>query len=373
MVRPSLVVILAVCACTGPAVDEDCDESEGLAPWFAELAFFQAVEVPVYLDGAAVPAQSRTAPLVAGRQAVVRAYVNLAGDLTGGDVDLVVDITTAAGTESFRTSRPLDAASNVDDPSTGFVVSIPAEALASEGAYSVSLMDGDRMLQRFPETGEAPLDLLVTGPLKVHFVPFQVNGITPDTSPKVIEGMRDALMAVYPVTGVEVSVGDPVVWNREFDIGDMNYELGVQQETLVFSGQLPRDVYYYGMVSGYESRDDFQGSTGTSEGGAGEPRAFFAMGAAFGDQKSEDTLIHEMGHMHQLEHVECNNEPNTDPRYPYADGEIGVEGYDFRTGTFVPADQKDMMSYCYPRWISDYHYAIMADHVVWSQTFKDAG
>jgi hypothetical protein len=29
-----------------------------------------------------------------------------------------------------------------------------------------------------------------------------------------------------------------------------------------------------------------------------------------------------------------------------------------------------MMGYCYPRWVSDYHYAKLADHVAYAQTYN---
>lgn len=139
----------------------------------------------------------------------------------------------------------------------------------------------------------------------------------------------------------------------------------------MIAGEVGWDVYYYGMVSGVASRDEFEGITGTSEsGGDGElVRAYFAAGAAFGDQKSEDTLIHEIGHTHRLLHTPCDGEDDPDPAYPYAGGEIGVEGYDFRTGAFVPADTPDLMAYCFPRWISDYNYAKLAEHVARAQSY----
>ena len=37
-------------------------------------------------------------------------------------------------------------------------------------------------------------------------------------------------------------------------------------------------------------------------------------------------------------------------------GNIGVWGYDVRTGRLVEPSRPDMMSYCRPRWISDYHF-----------------
>jgi hypothetical protein len=210
-----------------------------------------------------------------------------------------------------------------------------------------------------------------TGPVKLVLVPFDVAGLVPDTSDTVVEGYRQALLATYPVTDVLISVDPVQVWTDELDLGAINVQLGVLQENAMIAGDIDWDVYYFGLVTA-ESRDAWDGATGTSEDGGSEPlvRAYFATGAAFADQQSEDTLIHEFGHVHGLDHAPCDGESDVDPNFPYADGTIGVEGYDRRTGTFVPADSMDMMTYCYPRWVSDYDFAKMADHVAAAQDYE---
>lgn len=55
-----------------------------------------------------------------------------------------------------------------------------------------------------------------------------------------------------------------------------------------------------------------------------------------------------------LTHAPCGTDG--DPSYPYTDGNIGVWGYDFRTGTLVVPSRPDLMSYCDPHWISDYNF-----------------
>ena len=45
-----------------------------------------------------------------------------------------------------------------------------------------------------------------------------------------------------------------------------------------------------------------------------------------------------------------------DPDYPYRDGNIGVYGYDARSGALVDPSTPDLMSYCHPQWISDYNF-----------------
>jgi hypothetical protein len=65
-------------------------------------------------------------------------------------------------------------------------------------------------------------------------------------------------------------------------------------------------------------------------------------------------------------HAPCNV-PDPDPRYPYESADIGVWGYDFRSGAFYDPTRQDMMSYCpEPRssaWISDYTYQAILERV----------
>jgi hypothetical protein len=373
----SLAAVLLLAAC-GQETTLQCDSSPSTpteptepteptvatVPVFRDLSFFQVVEVPAGVGDDEILPADRNAPLIAGREALLRANVTLPEDYAPGLLEVVVEVVTPSGTVVFRSPVDSDLLS---------LVTLPATAMAAGATYSVHLTEDDAERDLFPDDGAAELGAKVTGGLKVRVVPFEVNGFVPDTSQVVIDGYEAALMAVYPVTQVEIDVAPVEVWGGAFDLGDINVRVGQLQEEAMFGGQVDWDVYYYAMVNGVATRDEFTGSTGTSESGGSEPltRAYFAAGAAFGDQKSEDTLIHEIGHTHGLLHTACSGtEDNPDPDFPYADGTIGIEGYDFRTGTFVPPDAKDMMGYCYPRWVSDYHYAKLADHVAYAQTYN---
>ncbi len=71
-----------------------------------------------------------------------------------------------------------------------------------------------------------------------------------------------------------------------------------------------------------------------------------------------DTMAHEFGHNLSLLHAPCGGPGLTDSSYPYSDGTLGSWGYDFRFGgSLVRPSTPDLMSYCRPRWISDYHFS----------------
>ena len=73
---------------------------------------------------------------------------------------------------------------------------------------------------------------------------------------------------------------------------------------------------------------------------------------------SATTIAHELGHNMSLYHAPCGGAGGPDSSYPYPDGSIGTWGYDFRDGGRLvhPRVGRDLMTYCSPRWISDYSF-----------------
>ena len=70
-----------------------------------------------------------------------------------------------------------------------------------------------------------------------------------------------------------------------------------------------------------------------------------------------DTIAHEFGHNFSLLHAPCGGPGRLDRSFPYADGTLGSWGYTFRDGgALVRPSTPDLMSYCRPKWISDYHF-----------------
>ena len=80
--------------------------------------------------------------------------------------------------------------------------------------------------------------------------------------------------------------------------------------------------------------------------------------AAVGHAPGSSTFAHELGHNMNLLHAPCGGPGFLDEEFPYADGSVGAWGYDATADSIVaPRDGlKDLMSYCRPRWISDYHF-----------------
>lgn len=97
----------------------------------------------------------------------------------------------------------------------------------------------------------------------------------------------------------------------------------------------------------------YMGTMTNSDGGG---LAYVGGFASFSSHDRADIVAHEFGHNMSLSHAPCSA-TNPDPWYPGEGGLIGAWGYDFRDGgQLVPPARPDIMGYCDPHWIGDYHF-----------------
>lgn len=77
----------------------------------------------------------------------------------------------------------------------------------------------------------------------------------------------------------------------------------------------------------------------------------------------DGTAAHEWGHNFGRFHAPSCNAAQADPDFPYAQGRIGVYGFDPTTGAlYSPSSYYDLMGYCGPSWISDYTFRGILDY-----------
>ena len=70
-----------------------------------------------------------------------------------------------------------------------------------------------------------------------------------------------------------------------------------------------------------------------------------------------DMAAHEIGHNLALSHVgACGSPAGPDSSYPYDNGTVGNVGMNVYTQSLIDSTHYDVMAYCRPKWISDYHY-----------------
>ena len=308
----------------------------------------------VYLTQA-VQSRQFPVPLVAGEEALLRVFVTAsnAGGATippvrarfyvAGRERHVVDIPgglasisagVAEGSLSMSANAPVPA--GVVQPGLEWVVEIDPDG---------TLGTGSGFTKRIPESGRWPVDVQAVPDLDLTMIPF-IWQSNPDAS--IVE-LVDA-MAADPE-------GHELFWGARtlLPIADLN--VTAHESVMVSTNSTSRLWTETQMIRTMEGGTDhfmgtmagpFSGATGIAD-LAGESSVAIP-----------DTYIiaHELGHNFNLSHAPCGGTPRSDPGFPRADGSIGAWGYDFNNGgQLVSPDMPDLMSYCRPSWISDYHFS----------------
>jgi hypothetical protein len=347
------------------------------------IAVFQGVKIDL-LDakGAWIAPGKRNAPVVAGRTAVIRAYVTPAAGWAAQSVTAELRLLgSGAKTPVLRATRAVAGPSSDAAPATAFDFDVPGEAMAADVTFQVSLT-GDGAVSttgdsdaRFPRDGSAlALGARASGKLRVVVVPVKYDadgsGRVPDTSAAQLERYRRVFVSRYPTSDVEVTVRQPLSWTTPIARNGSGFSTVLRAITqLRQDDRAPSDVYYYGALAPAASFGQFCSSScvlGLSAvvDDASTSLLRASVGVGYGNDESASTAAHEIGHAHGREHAPCGGAQGTDPAFPYSGGGIGVWGYDILSKTFLsPSKGKDMMGYCPNEWVSDYTYAALFDRI----------
>jgi len=361
--------------CAGVVGDgEDGCSGEAHSIELEKLSLYQAVEVPLMEDEAEVTTANRNADVVEGRDALLRVHFTLGAEWVNREVSARLHLTTGGEERTLYRRQVVTGPSVQGNLDSTIQVPVPAEAIGLDTRWWVEVVEcesstGTVLSPRFPATGDLALGATTTGPLKIAFVPVQVNdgGTTrePDTTDAAMGPYIDYLEAMYPTTEVIASITDPVPTGSPFDI---TYALDDVRAKRSSDGP-DDDVYYMGLIKPTATFNDYcRGMCTTGVGYVVDTMGFGAAGfrvavaIAFASEYSAATIAHELGHNHGREHAPCGTDG--DYNYPYDGGSIGVWGIDRRTDTLQdPATVTDIMGYCEPQWISDYTFQAFLDRI----------
>ena len=328
-----------------PSDDRFTDWLAGLTR--RRIAICEAEQAMAYLTQAV---QSRTfpVPLVAGEAALLRVFVTApngtdanippvrASFYLGGAEAHVADIpgqSTAIPAEIDETSLAKSANAEIPaevvQPGLEMVIEIDPES---------TLDPGPDIAKRIPEQGRAMVEVRKMPPFELTVIPF-LWSTEPDSAVLDIGGADDDFWwpthTLLPIGEFRVDKHEPVTTS-------INDSDGLLEETRAIRVMEGGTGYYLGVISG----DTADGPTGVAVLSA--PLAF-AVADPF-------IVAHELGHNMGLQHAPCGGVLG-DTGYPQPDGSIGAFGYDFRDGgKLVPPSTPDLMSYCGPQWIGDYHF-----------------
>ncbi len=318
----------------------NCARTDGSTAYLTQAA--QSLEYPV--------------PLVAGEAALLRVFVT-----AGRDVEAAMPPVRATfyldGAEAHTAEIAAQATSipwQVNEGSLSHSANalVPG-SVVRPGLEMVVEIDPDQTLDptlgvgaRLPPTGRTALNVRSVPLFDLTLIPFlweenpdrsvltRTEGLSPESD--LFRLTRDLL----PVGDFHLTVHEPV-WTSVDPTSDAVDQLFPETEL----------IHAMEGASGYHMGIFRKQGAGGLLGIAHKP------GSTSLSILDPNTIAHELGHNLSLEHAPGCGAGGPDPEYPYADGSVGVWGYDFLTETLVSAGTSDLMTYCDPQWISEYSFA----------------
>ncbi len=315
----------------------------------------------------AVQRPASDVPLVRSRDALVRVYVTATeSSPVVPDVELEVrvngDVVATPVIEASFTSVPTT--TDRGDLSSSYNWTIPGTHV-QPGLEIVATVDpqdeaieADETNNRHPEDGSRKgFTVASIDPLPLTLVPIRqsVNGATGDVDAGNTETFVTTARAMYPFPDVDVTVRKVYTTDApvlQSDNGNGAWST-VLQEVQLLRQTDAAETYYFGVVSTtYSSGVAGMGYIPSSR--TSDFRTAIGWDRA---NSRAGVLAHELGHNLGRYHGPCGGAANADPDYPYGGGVVGQWGFDPRSGQLVdPVATHDIMTYCNPQWISDYHF-----------------
>lgn len=338
-----------------------------------EIAIYQGPKRQVMVGGA--PAEG--VPLVAGRDALFRVFHATAPDYDGQPVSAKLDLMD--GQPPLETTLVLPPSANEADLASTITFQVPGSRIGQELSYRLELGQppagradnpGARFEQKVAVAGHP-------NTFRVMLVPFAYDadgsGRLPDLSAERVESYRKRLLALYPVSNVEVTTHAPVPWSSPIGPDGSGWQsVGLKLYSLRNAEGIPSDVYLYGVFMPTDTLSQFcfpsclLGVTLLNDNppDVGQVSLRLALGVGYPDV-AENTAAHELGHAHGRGHANCGlgiDPKSIDQSYPHPNGSIGDWGWDITTGELQdPAVSTDIMSYCKNQFISGYNYEKLAN------------
>ena len=293
-------------------------------------------------------------PLLAGEEGLLRVFVTAAGSNSEGippvRATLYRDGSQVHQVEIPGKPGPIPIRVSEGDLGASANARIPAEVIQPglEMVIEVDLagtLDPELgVVKRIPETGRLAVDVRAMPVLDLTLIPLLWEEKPERAVVDLIKGMaadpegHDLLSEtrlLLPVTSLSVKDHAPVVTSTN----NTSLLLSEVSAIRVMEGGTG---HYMGIMDRFE---EWGGRA-------------YRPGRVSVSRPNASTMAHELGHNMSLQHAPCGGAENPDLSFPYAGGPIGAWGYDFsQGGKLVPPSRSDLMSYCDPAWISDYHLA----------------
>ena len=247
------------------------------------------------------------------------------------------------GTLALAGPATLPVAEEASTLALSFTGDLPAAWVDDGLKLRLDLDPDDVLVERNEQNNALRFTPAVSGPTRLNLVivPLILDGRT-GTPPD----LHDTLYHHWPLSQVNISVRAAYqVTSVPKVLSNGDGWSSVLSEVSALRQSDGSNATYYGVIK-----------TDYGSGVAG--MAYIGYPVAIGMDNHLDVASHELGHTFGLRHAPCGGATGTDPAYPYSGGILGSWGYNLGSGQlYPPPSYRDMMSYCYPKWISDYNYA----------------
>ncbi|WP_428104148.1 Ig-like domain-containing protein [Candidatus Palauibacter sp.] len=329
---------------------ERCDRVQQQAHYWAQL--IQTIQSPWH-----------PVPLVAGEGALLRVFVKSAARTTE-KIPPVRATFFVDGVETHTVNIPAGSSAiptwehdAFEDLELSANAEIPADVIRP-GLEMVVEVDPDGTLSaalhsptRLPREGRAAIEVRDVPPFRVTLVPLVWTG-------------DDRTDAVEFVSGAEPE--DEIFWQTKHLLPIASFDIARHESVSVDSNNL------YDLLADIQRLRVMEAGVGNWMGII--PTTAFARGIGSipgGEDLGKEsvvrldpdlhsvaeTIAHEFGHNFSLRHAGCGDPANVDPSFPSSGGYVDVWGFDPRDGEVVPPGRPDLMTYCDPTWVSDYHFS----------------
>ncbi len=311
-------------------------------------------EPPLAYLTQAVQSREFPVPLVAGEKALLRVFPT-ARTATSQAIPAVRVRFYQDGLETHvenipGKTAPIPTAIDEGNLATSVNAEIPA-ALIRPGLEMVIEVDPEGMLdpglgvkKRIPDEGRLAVDVRMMPRFDLTLIPFLWRQ-DPDASiVDLVEAMAEDAEGHEMLwhTRTLLPIGDLQVTAHEPVLSTSNDAFALRANAQAIRAMEGGTGYYTGLMP--------QPVTGASGVGFIGDWVSFAVPDA-------GIIAHELGHNLSLYHAPCGDAGGPDPSFPESYGSTGAWGYDFREGgQLVRPNRPDLMSYCRPYWISDYHF-----------------
>ncbi|MCY3698711.1 MAG: hypothetical protein OXH46_03590 [Gemmatimonadetes bacterium] len=288
-------------------------------------------------------------PLVAGDSALLRVFLTApegaSVDFPAARARFYVDGVETHVVDIPAQSNPVPTVIQEGDLAASANAVIPGRVV-QPGLEIVVETDPDGTLdpalgltRRIPASGRRTVDVRQMPTFRVTVIPFV---LTSDPDASIVSHVNNLTPEheLFWDTRTLLPVGAMTVRAHEAVMTSTNNQSALLGQTAAIRAAEGSIGHYMGTMT-------------NSDGGG---VAFVGGFASFSSHDRADIVGHEFGHNMSLSHAPCSA-TGPDPWYPEENGYIGAWGYDFRDGgQLVPPDRPDIMGYCDPHWIGDYHF-----------------